>query len=92
MISDFELLTQKVGELAELAHALRRENADLRAYSSALVAENGELSRRMTAAHERVAALLERLPDAPAESSLSPALSASIYRGADIASAQQEPA
>ena len=63
MISDFELLAQKVGELAELAHALRRENADLRAQIATLGAENGDLEQRMRQAHERVAALLHQLPD-----------------------------
>lgn len=63
MISDFELLSQKVGELADLAKDLRRENADLRAHAATLGAENYDLLRRMQAAHERVAALLSRLPD-----------------------------
>ncbi len=63
MISDFELLAQKVAELAELAHALRRENADLRAQVAASGVENGELTQRMRQAHERVAALLDQLPD-----------------------------
>jgi cell division protein ZapB len=63
MISDFELLSQKVGELAELAKGLRRENADLRAHAATLGAENDDLLRRMQAAQERVSALLSRLPD-----------------------------
>ena len=63
MISDFDLLAQKVGELAELAHSLRRENAALRAQMATLGEENGELGRRMHLAHERVTALLSRLPE-----------------------------
>ena len=63
MISDFELLAQKITELAELAHALRRENADLRAQAAALGAQNGELAHRMRQAQERVAALIDQLPD-----------------------------
>ena len=63
MISDFELLAQKVAELAELAHSLRRENAGLRAQVAALGAENGELAQRMRQAHDRVAALLDHIPD-----------------------------
>lgn len=62
MNSEFDLLAQKVNGLAELAHALRRENAELRLKVSAVTAENAELSRRMLEAHQRVATLLEKLP------------------------------
>lgn len=62
MNSEFDLLAQKVNGLAELAHALRRENAELRLKVSEVAAENAELSRRMLEAHQRVAALLEKLP------------------------------
>ena len=63
MISDFELLAQKVAELAELAHSLRRENAELRAHAAALGAQNGELAQRMRQAQERVTALIDQLPN-----------------------------
>lgn len=62
MISDFELLSQKVGELAELAHAMRRENAALRVQLVALGVQNSSLAARMGQAHERVSTLLEQLP------------------------------
>lgn len=62
MISDFEALSQKVDELARLAHALRRENAGLRASLAMSAAEKDELARRMQLAQQRVAVLLERLP------------------------------
>lgn len=62
MIPDFELLSQKVGELAELAHAMRRENAALRAQLVALGVQNSSLAARMEQAHERVSTLLEQLP------------------------------
>jgi cell division protein ZapB len=65
MISDFDLLSQKVDELARLAHALRRENASLRASLAVAGAEHDELVRRMQLAQERVMALLARLPVAP---------------------------
>lgn len=67
MTSDFELLAHKVAELADLAHSLRRENAELRAQTAALGAQNGELAQRMRQAQERVAALIDQLPD-PQES------------------------
>lgn len=72
MISDFTLLTQKVGELVEVAHALRRDNATLRAQASILAAENAELARRMQSAQQRIAALLVHLPDPHALSSTAP--------------------
>jgi len=63
MISDFSLLAQKVSELAELTQFLRRENAAVRAESVTLAEQNAELRQRMQQAHERVAALLSRIPD-----------------------------
>ena len=62
MISDFELLAQKVDALAALTETLRRENAALRTHVTTLTTENGGLQQRMQAAHERVAALLAHLP------------------------------
>nr|WP_132259022.1 DUF904 domain-containing protein [Paucimonas lemoignei] len=62
MISDFQQLTAKVSELAELAQSLRRENAELRRAAVAMSAENAELNRRMEEAHQRVAALLASIP------------------------------
>lgn len=64
MISDFQQLTAKVSELAELAQSLRRENAELRRAAATLSAENAELSRRMEEAHQRVSTLLESIPAA----------------------------
>jgi cell division protein ZapB len=62
MISDFNTLSEKIGQLAELTQSLRSENADLRIKSSALAAENAELTQRMQEAHARVAALLDKMP------------------------------
>lgn len=61
MISDFHQLSEKITQLAELAHSLRRENADLRLQSALVKAENAELGKRMQEAHQRVAALLDRI-------------------------------
>jgi len=63
MISEFHQLSEKVSRLAELANALRRENAELRMNLAAVGAENTELSRRMQEAHQRIAALLDRIPE-----------------------------
>lgn len=62
MISDFQTLSEKIGQLAELTQSLRSENADLRIRSVALAAENAELAQRMQEAHARVSALLEKIP------------------------------
>jgi cell division protein ZapB len=62
MNSEFDLLAEKINGLAELAQALRRENAELRLKVTEMTAENADLSRRMLEAHQRVAALLEKLP------------------------------
>ena len=62
MISEFLSLSEKVDQLAQLAQSLRRENADLRLQIAAAAAENAELLQRMTEAHNRVSALLEKIP------------------------------
>lgn len=62
MISDFQLLSEKINELAELTQSLRRENAELRRHSIALAAENADLARRMEEAQQRLIALLEKIP------------------------------
>ena len=62
MISDFNLLSEKIDRLADMTQALRRENAALRQEMSALSAENAELLRRIEEAHHRVTALLDRIP------------------------------
>jgi cell division protein ZapB len=65
MISEFHQLSEKIGQLAELTHALRRENAELRQRVTGLQSENEELKQRIGEAHQRVAALLEKFPALP---------------------------
>ena len=67
MVSEFHLLSEKISQLAELAHALRRENADLRLNMATVTAENVELSKRIQEAYQRVLALLEKIPTPDAE-------------------------
>ena len=62
MISEFELLAEKVERLASLTHALRLENVELRRNSAELSAENKDMQQRMQEAHERVTTLLSQLP------------------------------
>ncbi len=64
MISEFEKLLEKIGQLSELAQALRRENASLRTEMAALADENSRMASRMKEAHERVSALLQSIPTA----------------------------
>ncbi|MFC0348265.1 DUF904 domain-containing protein [Undibacterium danionis] len=62
MISEFELLAEKVNRLAELAQTLRLENAALRRTAVDLASENKELRERVQEAHGRVEAILAQLP------------------------------
>jgi cell division protein ZapB len=64
MISDFQDLSDKIDQLAELTQALRRENAHLRHANSALLAENTACQNRLVEAQARVVALLEKIPAA----------------------------
>lgn len=64
MISDFIALSSKLNQLAELTHELRRENAELRLRCAVLGEENAQLLQRMQEAHQRVALLLDKLPQA----------------------------
>jgi cell division protein ZapB len=62
MLSEFHQLSDKISHLAELAHSLRRENAELRLQVATLTAENADLSQRIQEASQRVMALLEKIP------------------------------
>ena len=73
MISEFDLLSDKISKLAQLAQSLRQQNAELRQQIEAqntelrqqidaLSADKASLAARMSEAHDRVAAVLEQLP------------------------------
>ena len=62
MISEFQELSDKIDQLAEMTQTLRRENAQLRQANAALVVENLGYQKRLSDAAERVAALLEKVP------------------------------
>jgi|GEM_PF-892001 len=62
MISDFQELSDKIDQLAEMTNALRRENAQLRQANAALVVENMGYQRRLSEAADRVQALLVHVP------------------------------
>jgi FtsZ-binding cell division protein ZapB len=63
MISEFQELADKIDQLAAMTQALRRENAYLRQVNSTLAAENAAYADRMGEAQQRVAALLEKIPE-----------------------------
>ncbi len=67
MISEFQELSDKIDQLADMTMALRRENAELRRRNAALVAENQAYQSRLTEAARRVSALLEQIPPDPAQ-------------------------
>lgn len=62
MISEFDLLSEKISQLASLTQALRRENADLRRENAGLKEENRQLVERMESACRQVSALIQALP------------------------------
>lgn len=62
MTPEFHQLAEKVARLAELAQALRRENADLRRTIATLHSENADLMMRIGEAQQRVSALLDKIP------------------------------
>ena len=62
MISEFLSLSVKIDRLAEMTTSLRRENALLRQANAVLRSENGAYQELVAKAHDRVTALLEKLP------------------------------
>ena len=63
MNSEFQLLSEKIDKLAELTQFLRRENAELRLKIAAMSSENATLTEKMQQAHQRLATLLEQIPE-----------------------------
>lgn len=63
MISEFELLAEKLNRLAEMAQTLRLENAALRRTAVDLASENKDLRERVQEAHSKVEAILAALPN-----------------------------
>ena len=72
MISEFQELSDKIDQLAEMTMALRRENAELRQRNVALSAEAQAYQLRLIEATRRVSALLQQIPPDPAEAVAQP--------------------
>lgn len=66
MISEFQDLSLKIDQLAELTAALRRENAALRQTNVELTAENANHRQRLAEARQRIGALIAQIPVPPA--------------------------
>lgn len=66
MISEFQDLSDKIEQLAQLVGSLRNENAQLRQTNLMLNEVNTALLERLVEAQRRIEAVIEQLP-APAE-------------------------
>ena len=66
-MTELENLEQKVAHLVTLHKQIQEENRDLRAQAIQLEAENKRLGGKLSAARERVDALLAQMPDTPEE-------------------------
>lgn len=62
MISEFHDLSAKIDQLAEMTHALRRENAQLRQANTRLADENESYKWLLDRAQTRLSDLLAALP------------------------------
>lgn len=63
MVSDFELLAEKINKLAALALTLRRENAELRIRNAELENEQSMMNERLQLAREKITQLIGSLPE-----------------------------
>jgi hypothetical protein len=69
MISEFQQLSRKIEQLAELAMVLRHENAELRRNLTVISADHMLCKEKILQAQQRIGALLAQLPaPAPEES------------------------
>lgn len=73
MISEFQELSDKIDQLAEMTGALRRENAQLRQANASLLAESQGYQRRLSEASHRIMALLDKVPALDGKEASAPA-------------------
>jgi regulator of replication initiation timing len=62
MISEFQQLSRKIEQLAELAMTLRHENAELRRNLTLVSADHTLCKEKIRQAQQRIGALLAQLP------------------------------
>ena len=67
MISEFQQLSQKIDQLAEMASALRLENAGLRRQLASVSGEHAACQEKMRQAQQRLADLIAQLPEPEVE-------------------------
>lgn len=63
MHAELDTLEAKIRQVAELCHALRRENIALRQQLLSAQQDNKQLTTRLEAARARLQTLLETLPE-----------------------------
>lgn len=68
MINELKTLESKIGQVASLCHALRAENAALKAQLAEAEQRRQDLSERVASARGRLEQLVQQLP----ESKISP--------------------
>lgn len=66
-MTEFENLEQKLTTLVALTKQIKEENRDLRVRAGELDAENRRLANKVSAARDRIEAMIARLPDGPEE-------------------------
>ncbi len=62
MISELDLLAEKINGLVTLTQTLKQENATLKTQAESLRQEKQQLLERMEIARQKVAAIIDRLP------------------------------
>ena len=62
MISELDLLAEKINALVTLTQTLKQENADLKAQAESLRQEKQQLLERIETARQKVVAIIDRLP------------------------------
>lgn len=62
MISELDLLAEKINGLVTLTQTLKQENATLKIQAETLNQEKQQLIERMEVVRQKVAAIIERLP------------------------------
>lgn len=63
MDAELDTLEARIGQVAELCHALRQENIALRQQLLAAQQDNKQLTTRLNAGKTRLQTLLENLPE-----------------------------
>jgi cell division protein ZapB len=63
MEAELDSLDEKINQLVQLCHRLRRDNHELRQHLAAATNESKQLSEKIENARSRLESLLSRLPE-----------------------------